>query len=86
MSPDGSSKPLPEEKLLRLIRGKGPKRDAAQAGGSPAVVTIAMPRPMRPGTTTITLMPLAVGTLVAILAVEIVLLTVQLMRPVPAVP
>ena len=25
MSPDGSTKPLPEERLLKLIRGKGPK-------------------------------------------------------------
>ena len=43
MSPDGSVKPPPEEKLLRLIRGKGakPQAESAAAAGSVAIVMVA---------------------------------------------
>ena len=88
MSPDGSMKPPPEETLLRLIRGKGPRAaadssaPAAAAGTATAAVAAvgpggrarSMPWPR-----------VATGCLGLALLIEVVGLLVEVMRPLPAV-
>ncbi len=90
MSPDGSTRPLPEEKLLKLIREKGPKA-AAAATAVTGDVTAALSRgaaalsqgkaehaPMR--------WPiLAAGALSLVLIVEVGWLLMFWIRPLPAV-
>ena len=89
MSPVGSMKPPPpEEKLLRLIRAKGGKpsvaapaaRAEAPAGsaGGAAVVLGARGRPW-------VWSRLAIGALSTMLAVEVVVLLMQALRPLPTV-
>ena len=76
MSPDGSTKsPLPEEKLLRLIRGKHRPPEPSAAGAKPAALALRFDAPGWP--------KLAVGALGAILVLEAVWLIVQAVRPLP---
>ncbi len=88
MSPDGSTKPPPEEKLLRLIRGKGarpegsadrvalPPKDVSRmaVGGAFAVRAQGLQWPQ-----------LVMGGIALVIVVEAICLAVQLMRPLPTV-
>ena len=92
MSPDGFGKPPPEEKLLKLIRGR-PARPPMEAAAFPrpgAVMTasaqaakalVSRPAARAPGWPTI-----AIGVLAAFLILELVMLIVQALRPLPPVP
>lgn len=88
MSPDGFTKPPPEEKLLRLIRGKGPRPDGG-AERSPApsrgmaardtvgsALSVRAQGPDWP--------QLAVTGFGLLLIIEVMVLGVQLLRPLPA--
>ena len=85
MSPDGSTKPPPEEKLLKLIRGK----EAKPAEARPAVAEIAprlvaasgVPLRSRP-TRWVTLASTVFG---VIFIVEAVCLAIQASRPLPTI-
>lgn len=86
MSPDGSQKPLPEERLLRLIRGKPakPSTTAVAAppgarGGGPFAAQLGARIQEAPWVT------LAIWGLGLILGLELILVVMQLMRPLPAV-
>ena len=86
MSPDGSTKPLPEEKLLRLIRGKDARTTVEPPVLPPAASAVAaqgagfgsraraMPWPR-----------MAILGLSAALCVEVVSLLIEVLRPLPAV-
>ncbi len=85
MSPDGPTKPLPEEKLLRLIRQKksdpSPEGAAASAGPLPVhVVNVHLG-----GGTALRWPVLAGAGLGILLLIEAVWLVAQLMRPLPVV-
>lgn len=89
MSPDGSTKPPPEEKLLRLLRGKGPKAAAGSAATAssvfgPAAVSVLL---VREGSGALASQwpRLAVAGLGALLLVEAGLLATQAMQPLPVV-
>lgn len=89
MSPDGSGKPPPEEKLLKLIRGKGPRPStdilapSHTAGGATTGVLRATELNARaPG---LRWPGLAVGFLGAVLLIEVASLVSQAMRPIPPV-
>ncbi len=87
MSPDGSTKPSPEERLLKLIRAKPAAAVSAgvrQAVGlNPAVAlagsgTAAGTQPLR--------WPVLVGGgLVAVIILELIYLAIQMVRPLPLV-
>ena len=87
MSPDGSTKPPPEEKLLRLIRGKGPRPV------EPAVPLPAAQLPMQaaPGLAgpgrrrTLRWSSIATWGLAVTLGLELLALIGQAARPLPAV-
>jgi hypothetical protein len=91
MSPDGSAKPPPEEKLLRLIRGK-PARPALSAAGmrqpgslmsastQTAGALVAHPSSRRPSWPVI-----AAWSLGGLLVLETGLLIAQALRPLPPV-
>ena len=87
MSPDGFVKPPPEEKLLKLIRGK-PSRPSAEAGSAvPAgVETTAMaPMAKRPaGWRGLPWTRWAVAGLGAVLGLEAICLLLQVVWPFPA--
>ena len=89
MNPAGSLKPPPEERLLRLIRGKGAKPPAAaDPPAAPAGVGIAAgPRwvegPARTGRIPWT--RIAVGGFGIILAIETVALFIMMIRPLPVI-
>ena len=89
MSPDGSTKPSPEERLLRLIRGKGPAVPGAApparhsaAGSSPGATggsgTAVVARHLQWPTIA------AIG-LGGVLVAEVGYLAIQLMRPLPPI-
>ncbi len=88
MSPDGSTKPLPEEKLLKLIRERNPRTPmaalapAAQAAGAArpglSVGGRAMGWPVRWSL-------LASGALAVVLVAELGYFAMQLSRPAPAI-
>jgi len=84
MSPDGSTKPhpLPEEKLLNLIRAQQAARPvvAAPVPAGGAGSTAARQRSER----TIRWVKPVVGCLSLVLVVEVVVLILQLTRPLPA--
>ena len=89
MSPDGSAKQPPEEKLLKLIRGKGPRADApsplpAHAGGGTSAMT-ASSGGMAGRARTTPWPRIAIGCLGAALFIEVVGLLVEVMRPLPAI-
>lgn len=86
MSPDGSTKPLPEEKLLKLIREKAARPASSTpaaigagggAGFSASDAMSAAPRLHWP--------TLVAGGFGAILLIEAVYLVIQLARPLPTV-
>ncbi len=91
MSPDGSIKPPPEEKLLRLIRAKQ-ARPASEAGTA-AASAHAVPAPLalltgvaeRAVKGQIPWPKLAAAGLAAALGIEVLWLLVQLLRPLPPV-
>ena len=89
MSPDGSTKQPPEEKLLRLIRGKGPHAAAeAPAAATVAVGTSAIAVPAGGLGSRLRSTPwprVAVGCLGLALLIEVVSLLIEVMRPLPAV-
>ena len=85
MSPDGSIKPPPpEERLLRLIRGKGTKpadgsgsSQGAAGGSSLDAATVRGGAAGWP--------KLAVGMLAALIGIEVLALIIQAIRPLPPV-
>lgn len=85
MSPDGSTNPLPEEKLLNLIRAQQAQRPVVAAtvpaGGSRGIAgsTAARQRPERG----IRWVKPVVGCLSLVLLVEVVALILQFTRPLP---
>lgn len=82
MSPDGSAKPLPEERLLKLIRGKSARLAQAPAGaGQTAAAAQAMGRggPARRWPQAATF---GLG---AVLALEVAVLVVEALRPAPTI-
>ena len=91
MSPDGFAKPPPEEKLLKLIRGR-PARAATEAAAFPrpgqllaassqaAKALVSPAPPHAPGWPAI-----AMWVLGAFLVVEVIVLIVQVLRPLPPV-
>ena len=85
MSPDGSAKsPPPEERLLQLIRGK-PRPSSAAVAPQPAS-TMLMSRATAVGVRWTSHWPVWVGgVLGVILMVEVVVLIVQLIRPLPSI-
>ena len=73
----------PEEKLLRLIRGKGAVAQAASAGAAPAAAPRALPIQFSiSGWQWVTVLSVLLG---LILLVEVVALILQFTRPVPSV-
>ena len=89
MSPDGSVKPPPEEKLLRLIRGKGakPAQDmTAPAQAAEGAATVFMTAVNWPSRARRLPWPIiAGGMLGAALALEVICLMVQAVWPLPNV-
>lgn len=88
MSPDGSTKTPPEEKLLRLIRGRGPKPSPPAVAASPKPAGRARHLPRH----SLSLREhgvrwprLAVGVLAAVVVSELIALGVQLTRPMPVI-
>lgn len=88
MSPDGSTKPPPEEKLLRLIRGQQGRPQAStaspQASGGPHAATVAT-SDLGPRTQGVRWVRPVVGGLSLVLAVEVVWLILEASRPLPSV-
>ena len=87
MSPDGSTKPpLPEEKLLKLIREKGPHGAVALAPPAAVVSGVRLKGGARQVQALFDLKPrwvtLVMGGLSVVLAIELVVFAIQLMRPV----
>ena len=88
MSPDGSTKPPPEEKLLRLIRGKGPRADdgadrVPPIARTPARAAVGSAFSVR--AQGLQWPRLAIGGFGLVVAAEVVWLAVQLTRPLPTV-
>lgn len=85
MSPDGSMKSPPEEKLLRLIRGQQGRPPALpQAGGGPHAATVAM-SDLGPQAQGVRWVRPVVGGLILVLAVEVAWLILEATRPLPSV-
>lgn len=83
MSPDGSQKPLPEERLLRLIRGK-PAKPSVAAGPMPsgaAGADATMTAQFRTRVQGVPWVTLAIWSLGVILVVELIMVVMQLVRP-----
>ena len=86
MSPDGSTKPLPEEKLLKLIRDKKPRATTPPpANASGASIAGASMNEAVVGMSPLRWPTLLAGAFGAVLAIELVYLALQLTRPVPTV-
>ena len=89
MSPDGFTKPLPEEKLLKLIRGKSASHAAAAASPQVAAAGAAAASPaFRPGRLRVLPLPwprLATVILGTILGVELLYLIVEAAIPIPVI-
>lgn len=86
MSPDGSAKLPPEEKLLQLIRGRTVKRPGSQpvqsaASAVPVAVVIRRPR----AGFSFPWSSVAVGVLSVVLAIEIVGLILEAFWPLPPI-
>ena len=86
MSPDGSTKPLPEEKLLGLIRDKGSRAAvrAPAAAGEPSPSSVAA-GPASARTAPLRWPVVAAGGLGVLVLLESVYLVIQLVRPLPMV-
>ena len=87
MSPDGFVKPPPEEKLLKLIRGKPSRPSAEAASVAPAEVETAAVAPVarRPRVGQLPWTRWTMAVLGAILAAETVCLVLQVVWPLPAI-
>ena len=86
MSPDGSTKPSPEERLLRLIRAKGPGASAANPVRQTAAAAAVIGGSGMSATAPALRWPVAVGGgLAMLLAIEIVYFVIQMARPLPPV-
>lgn len=88
MSPDGSTKPPPEEKLLRLIRGKASRREGATAtasSGAGQILPLSGLRGARAAREFGWPRLAALG-LGAVLVVEATVLIAQALRPLPVIP
>lgn len=89
MSPDGFGKPPPEEKLLKLIRGRQP-RPAPEAGVRTAGPAIAAPAaraiPMSVAMRGLAWPTVAAWVLGGLLGIEALVLVAQAIRPVRPVP
>ena len=85
MSPDGSTKPPPEEKLLRLIRGKSSRRDSAAASPSSGIAQVVVLSDLR-GARELPWPRLATFGLGAVLVIEAIVLIAQALRPLPTIP
>ena len=86
MSPDGSMKPPPEETLLRLIRGKGPRAAADSSAPAAGTATIAVSAVGLGGRARSMPWPrVAIGCLGVALLIEVVGLLIEVMRPLPTV-
>ncbi|MBI3321676.1 MAG: hypothetical protein HYZ91_05355 [Candidatus Omnitrophica bacterium] len=88
MSPDGSVKPPPEERLLNLIRGKSataPREPAGPPQSEGATVHLAVPTGRTAFARRVAWPGLAMGVLGMIVCVELICLIVQAVRPLPAV-
>ena len=83
MSPDGSTKPLPEEKLLKLIREKSPRVGVSVSGSSGATSSLLEAHETKTGVSVLRWPRVVAAGLGIVLLVEIGCLIVQLMRPVP---
>ena len=93
MSPDGSTKsPLPEERLLQLLRGKAARPEAEAATPSlPGVAVSAPAVPMTSAAMAGRVQPLAWPRMVmmglgAMLGMEMLVLVIQAVRPLPPLP
>lgn len=87
MSPDGFVKPPPEEKLLKLIRGK-PSRPSAEGVGAPAVsveTAAAAPVGARPRLSHLPWTRWAMAGLGTLVGLEVVCLALQIVWPLGAV-
>ena len=87
MSPDGSTKPLPEEKLLKLIRDKGPRTATVATAGqaSSAGLSVTAASDAGRGVSHLRWPKLAATGLGLVLLIEGVYLIIQLVRPVQTV-
>ncbi|MBI4341703.1 MAG: hypothetical protein HY598_05420 [Candidatus Omnitrophica bacterium] len=83
MSPDGSTRPSPEERLLRLIRAKGPA--ASQVTPARQAASAAVGSGVSVAQTPLRWPVLVGGALTVVLAAELVYLLLQLARPLPSV-
>ena len=87
MSPDGSTKPLPEEKLLKLIREKAARPESQPPVPAGAAAGVGFSLSEAAGRAPEVRWPvLAAGGLGAVLLLELAYLAIQLIRPVPTVP
>ena len=83
MSPDGSAKPLPEEKLLRLIRSKSAR--AAAPAAAPAATAAVLGQDMARAARSHRWPHLAAMGLGALLLFELLLFVVEALRPAPTI-
>ena len=81
MSPDGSAKPLPEERLLRLIRGKAARPASSPAPSAAVVLGQGMGRVPRARRWP----QMAAMGLGAVLLLELLLLIIEAFRPAPTI-
>lgn len=93
MSPDGSTKsPLPEERLLRLLRGKAARPETETAAHAlPGVAVSAPVVPMTSAGMVARLRQLAwprlvMAALAVMLGIEMLVLVIQAVRPLPPLP
>lgn len=80
MSPAGSTNPLPEERLLKLIRAKVAPASASAGGQTSAAPASAAARASRPSW-----FPIALAGLSLVLVVQLGMLLQQLLAPAPTV-
>ena len=86
MSPDGFVKPPPEEKLLKLIRGKPPRPSLEAASAAPSVETAALgPVVKRPRVSQLPWTRWAIAIFGAALGLEAVCLGLQVFWPLRAI-
>ena len=87
MSPDGSQSPLPEEKLLKLIRDKGPRAATVATTGQTSSTgpSIAAASDAARSVSHLRWPKLTTTGLGLVLLIEGVYLIIQLVRPVPTV-
>ena len=84
MSPDGSAKPLPEERLLKLIRGKA-ARSASSPAPSAAAAAVVLGQGMGRAARARRWPQMAAIGLGAVLLLELLLLIVEALRPAPTI-